>query len=284
MKHHAIAGGGGTLLHLVETGNPTGQAILFIHGFSQCSLAWSRQLSSNLAQHYRLVAMDMRGHGASDKPRDAYGDSRLWADDVNATIRELDLEQPILCGWSYGPFVILDYIRHYGEEVIGGIHFVDGITKLGSEEALEVLAPEFLELVPGLFSTDTAASVRTLESLLRMCFAREPSSTDLYTMLGYNAAVPPVVRQALFSRVLDNDDLLATIRKPVLITHGAADAIVRPSVVDQHRASIRHAEVDIMPQAGHAPFWDDADAFNHRLGAFCERVTHVIDGAYPGVA
>jgi non-heme chloroperoxidase len=272
MTHHTILGGGGCQLHLVEAGPPDGQAILFLHGFSQCSLAWSRQLSSDLAQHYRLVAMDLRGHGSSDKPRDAYGDSKLWADDVDAAIRELDLEQPILCGWSYGPLVILDYIRHHGEERIGGIHFVDGITKLGSDAALSVLTPEFLALVPGFFSTDVAESVRSLDALLRMCVVREPSSADLYMMLGYNVSVPPSVRHALFSRAFDNDDLMPTIRKPVLITHGADDAIVRREVVEQHRIGLPHAEVHIMPDAGHAAFWDDAPAFNRRLGEFCEAV------------
>ena len=131
MRHHTIAGGGGTRLHFVETGNPRGQAILFIHGFSQCWLAWSRQLNSDLADRYRLVAMDMRGHGFSEKPRDGYDDSRMWADDVDAAIRELHLDHPILCGWSYGPLVILDYIRHHGQEGIGGLHFVSAITKLG---------------------------------------------------------------------------------------------------------------------------------------------------------
>jgi pimeloyl-ACP methyl ester carboxylesterase len=272
MKHHAIAGGGGSLLHLVETGNPNGQAILFLHGFSQCSLAWSRQLSSDLAKSYRLVAMDLRGHGSSDKPRDAYGDSKLWADDVDAAIRQLELDQPILCGWSYGPLVILDYIRHYGEEAIGGIHFVDGITRLGREEAVSVLAPEFLALVPGFFSSDLGESVVSLESLLRMCFAREPAAADLYQMLGYNVSVPAFVRQALFSRAFDNEDLLPTIRKPVLITHGADDAIVRQTVVEQVRAHVPHAQIQIMEGAGHAPFWDDAASFNGRLGAFSEEV------------
>src|SRR6185436_12701717 len=108
MKHYTIIGGGGTRLHLVEAGNPRGQAILFIHGFSQCWLAWERQLSSDLAQDYRLIAMDMRGHGLSDRPREGYDNSKLWADDVDSALRELDLHQPILCGWSYGPIVILD--------------------------------------------------------------------------------------------------------------------------------------------------------------------------------
>lgn len=272
MKHHSIAGGGGCRLHLVETGNPRGQSILFIHGFSQCSLGWDRQLSSDLAGSFRLVAMDMRGHGSSDRPRDGYDDSRLWADDVDAAIRELDLDQPILCGWSYGPLVILDYIRHHGETRIGGIHFVGAVTKLGSEEAVSVLTPEFLALVPGFFSSDVDESVRSLDSLLRMCFAREPSATELFTMLGYNVSVPPFVRQALFSRVLDNDDLLPTIARPVLITHGADDRVVKKEVVEQHRTGIPHAQIHIVPDAGHAPFFDDSASFNQRLGAFCQDV------------
>src|SRR5688500_18085615 len=116
MKSHIIAGGGGVPLHVVETGAPAGRSILFIHGFSQCCLAWSRQLHSELAADRHLIAMDLRGHGLSGKPRDAYAESKLWADDVNAVIQALDLDRPILSGWSYGPLVILDYLRHYGED------------------------------------------------------------------------------------------------------------------------------------------------------------------------
>ena len=270
MKSHKITGGGGIQLHLVETGNSRGRPIMFIHGFSQCWLAWSRQLSSDLADGYRLIAMDMRGHGLSDKPREGYTDSRPWADDLNAAIQALSLDRPILCGWSYGPLVILDYIRHYGEDGISGVHFVGAITKLGSDEAMSVLTPEFLSLVPGFFATEVEESVRSLESLLRMCFVQEPSAADLYLMLGYNLSVPPYVRQALLSRSFDNDDLLPRIRKPVLITHGADDAIVKPAVVDQHKASMAHAQIHVMAKAGHAPFWDDAASFNRRLRAFSE--------------
>jgi non-heme chloroperoxidase len=214
--------------------------------------------------------MDMRGHGLSDKPREGYTDSRLWADDVNAAIQALRLDHPILCGWSYGPLVILDYIRHYGEDSISGVNFVGAVTKLGSDEAMSVLTPEFLSLVPGFFATDAEESVRVLESLLRMCFAQESSAEDQYLMLGYNVSVPPYVRQALFSRSFDNDDLLPTIRKPVLISHGANDAVIRPTAVDQHKAAIAHAQIQMMANAGHACFWDDAPAFNRRLRAFAE--------------
>ena len=91
-------------------------------------------------------------------------------------------------------------------------------------------------------------------------------------MLGYNASVPPYVRQALFSRSVDNDDVLAQIRKPVLLTHGADDAIVKPDVVDRHKARLSHAQVDLMANTGHAPFWDQATSFNRRLRDFAASV------------
>jgi len=269
MKSHRVAGGEGTQIHLVETGNLRGRPILFIHGTSQCWRTWSRQMSSGLADDYRLVALDLRGHGLSDRPREGYTDSRLWAADVNAAIQALGLDHPILCGWSYGPLLILDYIRHYGEDGISGINLVGAITKLGSDQAMSVLTSEFLSLVPGLFGTEVEESVRSLDSLLRLCF-NHPSAEDLYLMLGYNVSVPPYVRQALFSRSFDNDDLLPKLRKPVLITHGADDAVVKPAAVDQHKAAIAHAHIQMMANAGHACFWDDAAAFNRRLRTFAE--------------
>jgi pimeloyl-ACP methyl ester carboxylesterase len=268
MNHHNITGGGGIRLHAVEAGNPKGRTILFIHGFSQCSLAWSRQLSSDLASDFRLIAMDIRGHGLSDKPREGYDNSQLWADDVNGVIKILGLDHPILCGWSYGPLLIFDYIRLYGENDIGGVQIVGGVSKLGSEDAVAVITPEFLSLLPGCFSTEAEESVRSLESLIRLCFVQAPSPEELYLMLGFNATVPPWVRQAMFARSFHNDDLLPKMRKPVLITHGAADSIVKPEIVDKHKALIPHAQTHVMQNAGHAPFWDDAPAFNQRLRAF----------------
>lgn len=269
MKKHRITGGGGVHLHVVEAGNPEGRPIVFLHGFSQCWLAWSRQLCSDLAQDFRLVALDLRGHGLSDKPREGYADSHLWAEDINAVIGALSLDRPVLCGWSYGPLVILDYLRHYGEGRIGGIHIVGGVTKLGNEAAMAVLAPEFLGLVPGCLAPDAEESVASLAALVRLFFVREPAEEELYQMLGYTVSVPPHVRQALFSRTLDNDDLLPRLRRPVLITHGAEDAIVKTAVVEQHKAGLPHAQVDLMAHVGHAPFWEDAARFNGRLREFC---------------
>lgn len=270
VKSHKVTGGGGLQLHVDETGNPDGKPILFIHGFSQCRLAWNKQMNSDLANDFRLVAMDIRGHGLSQKPKDAYGDSRLWADDVDAVIRTLGLDKPVLSGWSYGGVIMSDYVRFYGEDGISGLNFVGAVSKLGSDEAFAVIHPDFLALAEGFFSTDVETSVDALSKFMRMCVYQEPTPEDFYFFLGYNTIVPPHVRQGLFSRSLDNNDLLPKLQKPVLLTHGQDDAIVLAKAAEQHKEMIKHARMSMWPQIGHAPFWEDAERFNRELREFVQ--------------
>jgi len=77
----AVRGGGGLRLHVREWGNPDGPPVLFIHGWSQSHLCWAKQYHSALAQKFRLVAYDLRGHGMSEAPPEPghYTNGRLWA-------------------------------------------------------------------------------------------------------------------------------------------------------------------------------------------------------------
>ena len=125
-KVHTVQGGGGLRLHVREWGRADGPPILFVHGLSQSHLCWAKQYDSTLADEFRLVAYDLRGHGMSEAPLEPehYTDGQLWADDVAAIIDQLGLVQPVLVGWSYGPFVICDYVRTHGQDRISAINFV----------------------------------------------------------------------------------------------------------------------------------------------------------------
>ena len=114
---HTVLGGDGLALHVREWGPPDGPPVLLIHGWSGNHMCWRHQVDSALVEEFRLVALDLRGHGMSDRPLDAgrYQDARLWAADIAAVIEQLDLDRPTLVGWSYGGFVICDYLRAYGE-------------------------------------------------------------------------------------------------------------------------------------------------------------------------
>jgi non-heme chloroperoxidase len=267
MKSYMVTGGGGVRLHVEEAGNPHGPPILFIHGFSQCGLCWNKQFDSFLADGHRLVRMDLRGHGLSDKPKDAYGDSRLWAEDVAAVIGDLDLDRPILSGWSYGGVVICDYLRFNGTDRIGGVQLVGALSKLG-KPVVPFIGTEFLGLNSGFFSSDVEESTAALSRAARLFMSVEPSREDAAFFLGISISVPPHVRKGLLSRTVDNDDLLTTLSAPVLLSYGSNDEIVLPSMGEHHKALMPEAIYSVHHGIGHAPFHEDPDRFNRDLAAF----------------
>jgi non-heme chloroperoxidase len=126
MKIHTIKGATGVNLHVREYGKSNGIPILLIHGWSQNHLCWSKQYDSALKDEARIVALDLRGHGMSDAPMqaDQYTDGDKWADDIAVIIDELALDRAILVGWSYGGYIIGDYLRRKGQSKIAGINFV----------------------------------------------------------------------------------------------------------------------------------------------------------------
>jgi non-heme chloroperoxidase len=267
IRSHRITGGAGTTLHVAETGNENGRPVLFIHGLSQCALAWREQLRSTLGKDLRLVAMDLRGHGQSERPLDGYDDPSLWADDVHAVITTLGLERPILCGWSYGGVVIGDYIRRHGEVAIGGICLVGAVSRLG-ESVMPFLGPKFAATLPGLFSDEVEASTTGIQEFIRLMADTEPTEEDFYLSFGYISIVPPFVRRALLSRTVNDDDVFERLVTPVLIAHGLDDEIVLPTMSEHHANLIPHAKTSYYVGIGHAPFLANPGRFNSELLAF----------------
>jgi non-heme chloroperoxidase len=270
MTIHRIPGGGETELYVEEAGTVSGPTVLFLHGFSQSAMAWTAQLHSDLADQLRLVTLDLRGHGRSERPTDGYGKSELWAGDIDAVIRQLDLQRPILCGWSYGGAVIGDYLRCHGPAALGGISLVAAVSRLG-ETVVPFLGPDYLACLPGLCATDVTESMAAVQTFVRLCRADEPSDEDFYRAVGYNAVVPPAVRQALLNRTVDNDDVYAGLDLPVLITHGSLDRIVRPAMSEHLAAIIPNATTSRYEGVGHAPFLEAPKRFNDELLAFAAK-------------
>src|SRR4051812_21191680 len=174
MKVHAVRGGGGLQLHVREWGRSDGPPILFIHGWSQSHLCWAKQYESALADEFRLVAYDLRGHGMSEAPLEPekYADGKLWAEDVAAIIAELHLDRVVLVGWSYGSFVIDDYVRVYGQERIAAVNFVEGAVKLGASAFGTLIGPGFLDHFADMTSDDLPTSIRGTRAFVHACVAK----------------------------------------------------------------------------------------------------------------
>lgn len=91
----------GCQLHYEDYGN--GAPLLLVHGLGSSTRDWEYQIPA-LAQHYRVIALDVRGHGRSDKPRGAYRIAD-FADDVAALIEYLQLPPVHLVGISMGGMI-----------------------------------------------------------------------------------------------------------------------------------------------------------------------------------
>jgi non-heme chloroperoxidase len=273
-KVHPVRGGGGLRLHVREWGNTTGMPILFVHGWSQNHLCWIKQYESALADEFRLVAFDLRGHGMSEAPLEPehYTDGKLWADDVAAILDELRLDLAVLVGWSYGAFVISDYVRAYGQDRIAAVNFVEGAVKLGEAAFGTLIGPGFLDHFAGATADDLPTNIGAMRSFVRTCVVKPVPADDLETAMCWNVAVPAAIRANLAARQIDCDDVLRALRVPLLVTQGRADSVVLPAMAEHILATCPTAEASWYDGVGHVPHLEEPERFNRDLAGLTRRV------------
>jgi pimeloyl-ACP methyl ester carboxylesterase len=251
-----------------EWGNPEGPEILLIHGLAQSYLCFERQCGSGLARTHRLVSYDVRGHGGSDKPSGAefYTDSRRWADELHAVIESKQLRRPVLVGHSLGGRIIGQYLVHYGDRRLSGVHFV--AARVTAEARFSGPA---VAAVPTANPRDPATHVAMASAFLRACFHDSLIGHDFEAALAYNMLAPVEVRNLIRGWRPDVGETLAAlraIRVPTLLTHGRRDTVVLPEATEFLAATIPDASVSWYDECGHVPFWQDAPRFNRELRDF----------------
>ena len=275
MKCRVVRGGGGLRLHVREWGTADGPPILFLHGWSQNHLCWAKQYDSPLASEFRLIACDLRGHGMSESPLEPehYTDSKLWADDVAAIIEQLHLDRPVLVGWSYGAFLICDFVRAYGQDRIAAINFVEGAVKLGETAFGTLIGPGFLDHFAGATADDLPTNIAAMRSFVRSCLVTPVPDEDVETAMCWNVTVPAAIRAHLAARQIDCDDVLAAIEVPVLVTQGRADTVVLPAMAEHILATCPTAEASWYDSVGHVPHLENPGRFNRELAELTRRTS-----------
>lgn len=267
-----VTGGGGTRIATYQYGNDSGRPLVFVHGFNQCHLCWRRQFESPLSANYRMIGVDLRGHGNSDKPlaAEAYSDQAVWAADIAAVIDELALERPVLIGWSYGGHVLNAYLGAHGGAGLAGLAYVGAITVAGPDLTAGLYLDETRALMQNLVSADAYQAMAAVRAFVDLCFEVPPDRADLEEILAYNMIVPCEVRRALRNRTIDAADILAAIDIPTLVIHGACDRVVLPASARSIASQVKTSRLSLYDGIGHAPFHEASDRFNRELGDFAD--------------
>ncbi len=273
VARHRIEGGAGVGLAARVAGPLGAPSVLFLHGWSQHSLAFQKQLEGPLAERFRLGAIDLRGHGASDKPEDpaAYLASPLWADDVAAAISGLQLDRPVLVGWSMGAWVAADYLRHYGDAGVAGLVLIGASARAGAlADPLGFARRAVAEAAPQPEAQD--AWIEAAIAFAKAMTAAPLSKPDLARMVAWQMLAGPVARAACRARQDDWRADLAAIGVPALVIQGAAERVCpRDTHLELMKALPGGSEAVIYAGSGHMPFWEEPVRFDADLSGLVVR-------------
>ncbi|NKB43131.1 MAG: alpha/beta fold hydrolase [Alphaproteobacteria bacterium] len=271
-----VEGYGGVPLNVMTAGDPKNPGILLIHGMAQASQAFRLQFESSLADDFYLVAFDMRGHGLSGKPwqPDLLGPSQAWAGDVAAVMAVTGLDKPVVVGWSYGGFVVSDYIRHYGVDNIAGVNLVGSLGGLVPRSPFPPSdnIKEMLENSARTRSMNLNDNVVAANNTAATFYTDTMTEVDKSAQVAMGLMMPAYVRRAMAGRKLDNTDIADQVSIPVLLSRGSEDIMMPANDSEVAMDTLSDAEFSFYEDTGHLPFFQHPDRYNEELAEFARRV------------
>lgn len=249
-----------------------GQPLVLLHGLMAHGGFFRAQ--APLAADFRLIRIDLRGHGAStggnERPR-----VEELARDVAELAAALDLNDAIGVGWSMGATVLWHVLTGAAADRFAGAVVVDMTARvLNDEEWALGLSPEACEARSaairddfgsfalaagqGIFAQPVENGAKALADWASFEFARNDPATiaALWTSL---------VRQ-------DVRALLERIRHPTLVVHGARSGLYGDDTADHLVAALPNASAVRFEASGHAPHLEQPELFNRTLHDFAARL------------
>ena len=258
--------------HFLEWGRPDASVIVLLHGGHQSAHSWDL-VSLHLAQRYRVLALDQRGHGDSEWARDTVYSNHEMSLDAEAFIGAMGLVKPVLMGHSMGgrnamllmrrnqallkAGVIVDVgpeLSERGRAAIGGFvqanqefddleHFVANVRKYDpyrSREHIErTVKYNMLERADGKYISKCDSTPRRL-GIVRASGPQE------------NVTLEEAGAFAL----------------PVLLVRGANSNILEPDAAERFAAAMPHGRLVTVPDAGHNVHGQNTKGFIEAVGGF----------------
>jgi non-heme chloroperoxidase len=209
----------------------TGQPVVFSHGWPLSSDAWDDQMFFLVANGYRAIAHDRRGHGRSSQTGDGH-DMDTYADDLSALIDTLDLRDVVLIGHSTGGGEVTRYIGRHGTARVAKAVLIGAIPPLmlktaANPEGLPIDA--FDQIRAGLLS-DRSQFYEDLSA--QFYGANRPGSTvsqgvrDAFWLMSMQVNLKAAYDCVKVFSETDHNHDLEMFDIPTLIVHGDDDQIV----------------------------------------------------------
>ncbi len=256
-------------LHGTDLGR--GRPLLLLHGFAQSSYCWE-EVSARLPD-YRRIALDLKGCGDSDKPRDGAYRVSDQARLVLAAVKALDLPEVVLIGHSLGGAVALAVaaeLQRAGAPRLRGLVLLNAASfPQRMPWALQVLRLPLL----GELCAHRAPAKLAVRIAFRLAYCdRSRLSEALVTeharclnLPGARAALLATARRLTAEPVWE---LVPKIATPALVLWGRHDPLVPLAVGKQLAAALPHARLEILEECGHYPQQEEPEETARLIGEF----------------
>jgi non-heme chloroperoxidase len=247
----------GVTLHYLDAGS--GRAIVLIPGWTMAADIFQQQIDG-LASRFRVVAIDPRSQGDSEKTPDGNHLER-HAQDIHELIDYLQLRSVVLLGWSNGVPDVLSFVDRYGTAGLSGLVLVDGFLNLSS--------PQIQKALGGMLKNFQADRRAFTDGFVRSMYKTKQTEDYIRHVEAQALKTPTNTAVTEMFNVASRGDftpILAKIDKPVLY-------ICEPQLESQVkllRDALPQSRVEVFANAGHAMFVDDPDHFNQVLAEFVE--------------
>jgi non-heme chloroperoxidase len=252
----------------------TGRPVVLIHGWPLSREMWEYQLDDLVSAGFRVIKYDRRGFGKSSKPWDGYDYDSL-AEDLNAVMEELDLQDATLVGFSMGGGEVVRYLSRYGQKRVSRIALISAVTPflLKTNDNPDGVDSSVFE---GMMKEMKDDRIGFLDGFGKAFFGvsmiSHPVSTPLleyYRMLASLATARSTQQCAIAFSSTDFRKDVSAITVPTLIIHGDDDKTV-PIEVSGNRtaAMLPNSRYIVYEGAPHGLFYTHRGQLNRDLIQF----------------
>ncbi|RZV08841.1 pimeloyl-ACP methyl ester carboxylesterase [Natrinema hispanicum] len=263
-------------IHYQTSGD--GRPLVFVHGGWMDGTAWEPQVD-HFADEYRVVTLDVRGHGSTGATDADQYSIELFTDDLEALLSRLEGDQPILCGLSLGSMVVQEFLDRHPANASAAI--LGGAVRSMPPVELPTAMKSLWSPLPALTtSLSLSGSTGTFQSMLQ--------SIQATTGKRWLSVDPDVRAEAIdgvgdisaaeYRKIFDalyqyDPPELTGVETPTLVVHGDQEAPLVKRQGSQIATDVADGTRVELSDSGHLVNLDRPRAFNRVTANFLEKVT-----------
>ena len=265
-----------------ESGDPrTKHALILLHGYGETSAVWE-EAAAELAREYRVIALDQRGHGGSQRPSDHNYSRTSQVEDLETFIEALALRTVTLIGHGMGGANALCYAAEH-PDVVSALVVIEAapeVLRTGIEtmRRLFAAADVFSTLDDAVQAFQEFYPYATQEQLTR----RVRASVAVTDEGSYAWDFDPIFRDATARppepdpgqrRMVNLWDCVERVQCPVMIVRGSETDMLTPEAVQRLHRRIPGSRVSLIEEAGHSVPSDQPAALGQHIREFLQSLT-----------